>query len=146
LWGLVDKGLHKPKVLLTVKTCSNFFPFILVVRARFQRGKITKNCCIPFFKRPSNSGGNIGAGLLALNVKGQHNDNSCLSHVKCLHWKGKMPLKAIESCKIMACRSVQNIHRFNVCPLWLCWNILNVGGAGSNVEASRSSKMLTTFS
>ncbi len=72
MWGLVDKGLHKPKVLLTVKTCSNIFSFFLVVPARFQGGKNTKNCCIPCFKRRSNRGGNIGARLQALNIKG-HN-------------------------------------------------------------------------
>jgi len=83
LWGLVDKGLHKPKVLLTVKTCSNFFSFFSPGTCQVSRGKNTKNCCIPSLKRPPNTGGNIGAGLEALNVKGsQHNDKSCLSHVK----------------------------------------------------------------
>ncbi len=60
-----------------------FFFFFSPGTCQVSRGKNTKNCCIPSFKRPPNTGGNIGAGLQALNVKGsQHNDKSCLSHVK----------------------------------------------------------------
>ncbi len=83
-----------------------FYFFFSRGTCQVSRGKKHKKMLHSVFKTPLKQWRKHWNGSAGLKCKGS-NDKSCLSHLKGLHWKGKMPWKAIESCKITACRSVQ---------------------------------------